>query len=445
MLATRLEKQVEARFVIVWSELIKSGLRKGDEFHIVSGLVAHKALNAIVRSFLKTDCDTLLTLDSDAIVESNFVEEFRTYEPGHEYDALQAFYIRRGWPPQAIWMKKNVLGVMTDVWVYDDDGISDVDVVGTHACLFRRDMLLKMLGDNDPKEYEWFYYPRNREMSEDVAFSLDAKEMGFKLGATTHVKTGHLASLNVTWDSYHDYLHASGKATLIQRYQNLASEIAGFTGEDPDLVVAKSIEASRNVKEPWLEKMPKTADEVRAFYGASDNGYLYELLHWNCQPLYQRIIDPLAEHKKKKVLVIGSGLGVEAELLAQANEVDVFELPGVLRDFGIQRLGEMVNWLPGDKLQDAPLGKYDLIVALDVLEHIHPDEFQGVMDTITKAMNPGGALYAHNNWTDGHLYPMHFDNSAAYEVWKVEREKVAHLNGHSNGVEKHETEMYQPV
>ena len=220
--------------------------------------------------------------------------------------------------------EKNVLGVMTDVWVYDDDGISDVDVVGTHACLFRRDMLLKMLGDNDPKEYEWFYYPRNREMSEDVAFSLDAKEMGFKLGATTHVKTGHLASLNVTWDSYHDYLHASGKATLIQRYQNLASEIAGFTGEDPDLVVAKSIEASRNVKEPWLEKMPKTADEVRAFYGASDNGYLYELLHWNCQPLYQRIIDPLAEHKKKKVLVIGSGLGVEAELLAQANGVCVF-------------------------------------------------------------------------------------------------------------------------
>ena len=131
--------------------------------------------------------------------------------------------------------------------------------------------------------------------------------------------------------------------------------------------------------------------------------------------------------------------------MAQANEVDVFELPGVLRDFGIQRLGEMVNWLPGDKLQDAPLGKYDLIVALDVLEHIHPDEFQGVMDTITKAMNPGGALYAHNNWTDGHLYPMHFDNSAAYEVWKVEREKVAHLNGHSNGVEKLPYEDYQKL
>ena len=438
-LATRLEKQVEARFVIVWSELIKSGLRKDDRFHLVSGFVAHKALNSIVRTFLKeSDCDTLLTLDSDAIVEPDFIEQFRTYEPGYEYDALQAFYIRRGWPPQAIWMKRNVLGVMTDVWVYDDDGVSDVDVVGTHACLFRRDMLVKMLGDNDINEFEWFYYPRGKEMSEDVAFSLDAREMGFRLGATTHVKTGHLSSLNITWDSYHDYLHASGKAALIKRYENLALEISRFTGEDPDLIVAKSLDASRNVKTPWIEQMPESAEQVRAFYGNKSNGYLYDLLYWNCQPAYQRIIEPLANYKGKRVLVIGSGLGVEAELLAGANQVDVFELPGVLREFGQYRLGDMVNWLPGDRIQDAPLGKYDLIVALDVLEHIHPDEFREVMDTLTRSFAPGGHLYAHNNWGDGGIYPMHYDNSAVYAEWKAERQKVAQGNGH-------EINLPQPV
>lgn len=434
LLATRLEKQVEARFVIVWSDLIKSGLRPGDQFHMVSGYVAHKALNSIVRTFLKnTDCDTLLTLDSDAIVEPDFISRFRDYEPGWEYDALQAFYIRRGWPPQAIWMRRNVLGMMTDEWVFDDDTVADVDIVGTHCCLFRREMLEKMLGDNDIDEFEWFFYPRHKEASEDAAWSLEAREQGFRLGATTHVKAGHLASLNVTWDTYHDYLHASGNAALIRRYENLALEISKFTGEDPNMIVAKSLETSANVRDPWLKQPPQTADEVRGFYGQKENGYLYDLLYWNCQPVYQRMINPLAEYKGKKALVIGSGLGIEAEILAGANEVDVFELPGVLRDFGQHRLGNIVNWLPGDRLQDAPLGKYDLIVALDVLEHVHPDEFPAFMQTINNALSNGGALYAHNNWGQQEFYPMHYDNSAIYEDWKRSRQNgTAHLNG-SNG------------
>lgn len=419
LVATRLEKQVSARFFQTWSALILRGLRQGDGSYSVAGKVAHKALNDIVRRLLATACDTLLTLDSDADVAPDFVERFRSYEPGLAYDVLQAFYPRRGWPPRAIWLKRNSAGQMMEHIITDPDAIADVDICGTHACLFRRTVFEQMLGDNDPATFEWFHYPRHQPDSEDAAFSLEAKAAGFRLGATSAVRAGHLAEVNVTWETYQDYLHVSGQLALAERYQQLVGLVAAFTGESEDAVVAKAAQGSHNVREAWTQASPQGATAERVFYGDCTNGYLYDLIGWNCTPLYERILAPLRMISGQRVLVIGCGLGTEADVCADNNQVTVFELPGVLKDFATRRLHTRVSWLQGDRLCEAldPEAQYDLIVAIDTLEHIHPDEVPDVLTALSAVLTPTGALYCHNNWGQQELYPMHHDHSALFDAW----------------------------
>jgi 2-polyprenyl-3-methyl-5-hydroxy-6-metoxy-1,4-benzoquinol methylase len=420
LVSTRLEKQVTPKFFRAWSALITEGLRQGDGFYSVTGMVAHKAQNEVVRQFLKGDFDTLLTLDSDADVAPTFLEEFRTYEAGFAYSVLQAFYPRRGWPPRAIWMKRDALGQMMEYVITDPDHIEDVDVCGTHACLFRREVFEGMLGDNDPATFEWFYYPRHETASEDSAFSIDAKAAGFRLGATTAVRAGHVTEVTTTWDSYQDYLRVTGQLPLLERYNALTAMVSEFTGESLGMVTAKAARGSENVRDAWRTLQPNNANSERAFYGAADNGYLYDLLSWNCTPFYEQILAPLRGISGQRVLVIGAGLGTEADVMAEHNTVDVYELPGTLKDFSMQRLGKRVNWLHGDTLAQALdyEDAYDLVVAIDTLEHIHPDELPVILALIDDVLHlKGGVLYAHNNFGQQDIYPMHYDHSAYFKAW----------------------------
>lgn len=419
LVSTRLEKQVTPKFFRAWSALITEGLRQGDGFYSVSGMVAHKAQNDVVRQFLKGGYDTLLTLDSDADVAPTFLEQFRTYEAGFAYDILQAFYPRRGWPPRAIWMKRDALGQMMEYIITDPDAIEDVDVCGTHACLFRRQVFTRMLGKCDPEQFEWFYYPRHEAASEDSVFSADAKAAGFRLGATTAVRAGHVTEVTTTWDTYQDYLRTTGQLPLLDRYRTLTAMVADFTGGTIADVMAKASLGSGNVRGAWNRARPIDAPSERAFYGSVDNGYLYDLLGWNCTPLYESILAPLRGISGQRVLVIGTGLGTEADVMAEHNHVTCFELPGVLKEFAIRRLGERVKWVHGDNVFYAvdEDEQFDLIVAVDTLEHINPDELLDVLSTMEKALPSGGHLYAHNNWGQQELYPMHYNHSKVFDAW----------------------------
>ena len=128
------------------------------------------------------------------------------------------------------------------------------------------------------------------------------------------------------------------------------------------------------------------------------------------------ITAPLAGISGLEVLVIGAGLGEECARLAGRNRVDAFELPGELREFLAWRDLPGVEILDGDTLPKAVGKTYDLAVAIDVLEHIHPDEWAETMDALAGAIRPGGALYCHNNFT-GPGHPEHYDNTVLFAAW----------------------------
>jgi hypothetical protein len=190
--------------------------------------------------------------------------------------------------------------------------------------------------------------------------------------------------------------------------------IMEFTGESEDAITSKAAKA-RSVQESWAKDHPTTPVELRDYYGASDNGYLYDLLAWNTSQDYYRITRLLNDYRGEKALVVGPGLGTEAAMLAGRNEVEVFELPGILKKFSKKRLGSSVTFLDGNTLDQAlEYQLYTLIVAIDVLEHIHPDEIESMLELIYLHLAEGGTLYLHNAWGEQDKYPMHFDHSEIF-------------------------------
>lgn len=423
---TRLEKQVDPEFFASWTGLLMQGLRKGDNVRLTRGKVAHVAQNENVRAFLlETDCDTFLSLDSDADFEPGFLETFRTYTPGYDFDLFQAFHLRRAWPPEAIWLAHNphLDGALEQQMILGR-GEQELGLVGTHCALVRREVFLAIyekLGqpNNIPlTEFEWFTYPRHKQMSDEAQFSHEARALGFRLGGTTEIRINHLAHRSIGWDDYQEYLDHTQARARGAYYHELVKLVAEFTGETEQAVMAKVLLGNENVKQAWEREKPTTPDEVRAFYGKADNGYLYDLISWNWNELYWKIIAGLDQYQNKRVLVIGAGLGTEVERLKANNEVLAFEVKGVLRKFldwrfsGVameaSRVFSINRWYEG---------YFDLVVCIDTLEHIHPAEIDETLQAISDLLTPGGVFYCHNNFEQQDLYPMHFDHAEKFAQW----------------------------
>ena len=437
---TRLEKMVDSQFVMEWSHFITTGLRPGDGFLMARDRTAHKAANELFRRFLfTTEQDSLLLIDSDASFKPPILEDIRKLKDGWEYDIFQAFYTRRGWPPEAIWFKENALGESMQAYILGE-GTEDTTMVGFHFTLIRRRVLEKIWRDQgegkiDPDEFDWAWYPRHSSYVEDAAFCIDAKKYGFRIGSTSHIKTGHITRITTGWETYQQFLEISGQRARIDRFNESLELVSEFIDEDKELVRAKSLRGSANVRdglEAYLFTLENgsesigdlNANQAREFYGRSDSGYFYDLLAWNSTPFYDLTLEPLREVSGQSILVVGGGIGGEVEILKGRNGVVVFELPGTLRDFLEFRYKDddsvQIYTEPEDLREIAAPPeeyKYDLIIAIDTIEHIHPDSLDGTLDKMLDLLKAKGSFYFRNNFEQADLYPMHYDNRDKYYAW----------------------------
>lgn len=89
-----------------------------------------------------------------------------------------------------------------------------------------------------------------------------------------------------------------------------------------------------------------------------------------------------------RVLEIGCGTGHNLEMLGQFGKVDALELDDEARGIAEKRLGRPVMSAPLPELAGVPDKTYDLIGALDVIEHI--DDDRAAVDAIAVKLKPGG-------------------------------------------------------
>ena len=97
---------------------------------------------------------------------------------------------------------------------------------------------------------------------------------------------------------------------------------------------------------------------------------------------------PLPEGAKG--LEIGCGTGHNLGMLGEFAAMDALEVDPVARELAERRLGHKVLSAPLPALEGVPAVTYDLVAALDVIEHI-PDD-KAALEGIARALKPGGKL-----------------------------------------------------
>jgi SAM-dependent methyltransferase len=103
--------------------------------------------------------------------------------------------------------------------------------------------------------------------------------------------------------------------------------------------------------------------------------------------LIRREVRPPA---RARILEIGCGTGHNLGMLGEFGSVDGLEVDDAAREIAARRLGKPVAAAPLPELKGIRRGTYDLIAALDVIEHI--DDDQAALAAIAGRLKPGGKL-----------------------------------------------------
>lgn len=224
-IGVRCGSSADPMFLQSWTKLLVKGLRPDDKVLLpVIELPQHYAADALVHSFLKTDCDSLLIIDDDMIFQPEDLAALRDDAEGFEYDMLQALCLSRNPPHYPVMLEpfgKDKFKVRAQA---PKDEIVDVAIVGLAFTLCRRELFAKVATCKEDNEmfFRWSY----RGDSEDASFSALALEAGCRLGVNTRVCIGHRIPVVVTWDheakgvAYQEKERVFGKALPhAERYQ----------------------------------------------------------------------------------------------------------------------------------------------------------------------------------------------------------------------------------
>lgn len=175
-------------------------------------------------------------------------------------------------------------------------------------------------------------------------------------------------------------------------------ELAEYTGL-PEAEVERRCEgAVDDQRDQWYEGDRSTPEGLIDFYNDCD-AYLYELLWWHAleqgeAPAWNaRLLTLAREEKTKRYLDFGAGIGTNSILLAgEGIEVELADVSDVMQKFAkwrLERRGIAAHYIDLKTTALEPQ-RYDMISAVDVLEHV-PDPLE-TLEQITNALVPGGLL-----------------------------------------------------
>lgn len=176
-------------FWLWWSRIIIDGLEPGDTFlndgDVPGEVPIPMAHNALVREFLKTDCDTLLIIEDDHSGDPTAIRGMRNKPENWPYDVVCASYVgRRGAPKPMGWRfsgydDESGWKLRWDNEAVELEGLQEYDGAGLGLVLIRRDLLVAMLGDGNPDTFRWFRF--HKLNTQDVWFYARARELGARV------------------------------------------------------------------------------------------------------------------------------------------------------------------------------------------------------------------------------------------------------------------------
>ena len=316
--------------------------------------VHHVARNTIVEHFLDTDMDYLLFIDSDMIWEPDSVELAYNLIQQEQVDIVTGIYFTKGAPHLPVIKKLDIDAGCYNIFVEWGNQPFEVDGAGLGFMLISRKVLEAM---KQPL-FTW-----DGGFSEDLNFCLKAKkDHGFKIWADPLVKLGHVGSKVFTsadWAKQHKpSMKAYVRESMVGTKRTLDN---WYPNRRKDLGIHPLDFANPNTQKHW--------DKVYSSEGTKEN--------WRTYPEKVKfVVSAICLEFKDtpfKVLEIGCGLPIFAKELkkrlpkCQYKGLDISEVAvRTMNNAGF--LAEMRE-LPPIK-ED----KQDLVVGLEILEHLDDDK-----------------------------------------------------------------------
>lgn len=357
------------------------------------------------------DCGARLTKWAKPVVGALYFHRGRQHEPfAFRRGPLQPDQYgrsRRMWTP----LRDEVYDFMVQNRVPKRDGavtvsnpltvpLIQVDAVATGCMVIHRSLL-------EGLEPPWFEY-RHGWSSEDLDFCVRvADELDLPVYCDMSTVCGHMREAPMGQAQFRDIFEVQGWTKSRQGLDRWVPE------DVPDLT------------ELWERMNPGSPGEVIDFYLDKNVGraYLADLANWNSSDAYAAITRHLISIRDKRVLEIGSGIGSAAiQLAMQRCDVDAVEPNGVLRAVAQARWDGFCEdplWRFGSlnfhQSVTVNAGSYDLVVAIDVLEHLHPEELPDMLWAVAESLPLRGKLFAHINWQQQDIYPMHYHRPDNWE------------------------------
>jgi SAM-dependent methyltransferase len=203
--------------------------------------------------------------------------------------------------------------------------------------------------------------------------------------------------------------------------------LSQLTNKSPELVLSRLLKELDNpgtnvsdaISQYGLEPYEWT-DKLSEFYSQTD-AFLYELILWNFNKRKRRMRRRIGKYLDRnigqnlKILTVGDGLGVDSVYLTRAgHRVTYFETSAYTLAFAKMLFADYakdVSVLDNPNL--IPKNSFDVVICLDVLEHV-PDPPELIKD-ITGYLKQNGHLIVHAPFYQIHPNtPTHLKSNRKY-------------------------------
>lgn len=378
-----------------------------------------RARNAIVEAAIQVNSDWLLMLDDDMIINHmvtsgpSEVYSFLNRMIGHNKDICGALYYQReGHCAPVIMAKANERGyrLLRDEEI--ERRLQKVDVAGG-GCL-----LIKMRVFDRIKQP---YFQPEYEFGTDIQLCRKAAECGMEVWADTSIELGHLRQERVIVSSQNRRQFMSDMLPGEVRQELLADEIFDrlirdgieYTGYSDIDAMIRDAEAFHH---EWKRRPEGQSDAD--WYRLFPNQRIARQIAFNSTVAHKRgmtefILGSVNRGVVLDVLDFGCGIGIPAFTLAErGHRVTACDILGTGTFDFLQwratkhKLSMFFHELPTGGLPHFGGTKFDLIIAMDVLEHIR--DWKPVLRVLASSLYPGGFFFCNNGILDDPNHAEHY-------------------------------------
>jgi len=253
-------------------------------------------------------------------------------------------------------------------------------------------------------------------ISEDWDFCETARKVGVKVYADTSIQVGHMREQAFTPQDVQS----------LQLREHMDKQIYGAMRNQSELMMSVDTDLSEFLHNPvsriqefmntaqsdLAKKWENKAGDTESFY-RDNREYLFDLAAFNRTPGYfQDRIAQLVNIRGQKILDIGCGIGTLVFAMAEeGNRVVGWDINQTCINFC--RFKKKKYKLGGGFVTKQPdYGQFDLITAIDVLEHI--DTLEEFIYNLGKGMKQGAKFYHSDYFPKGEVWPMHFEENGKH-------------------------------